>query len=85
MLAKDRGVGTATGLVAGVTGPELGGGRSHGGVSGAGFVAESWRGRFGSGVGVVGSVCRLRPRIEGSAIAKGGSRCTDLLEENRRA
>jgi hypothetical protein len=72
------------GLVVGATDSELGG-RSLGDASDAGFVAWSWRGRFGSGVGVVGSLCRLRPRIVDLAIAGGDSQYTDLWEESRRA
>ena len=60
MLAKEKGPGAAVGLVVGVTDSDVGA-ESLGNVAEAGLLAESWRGRFGSGVAVVGSVCRLRP------------------------
>lgn len=71
-MATESGLVAGAGLVAGVVGSGFGG-ASVGDGSGAGFVAKSWRGRFGSGVGVVGSVGRLRPRAIGLAIAKGDS------------
>ena len=70
-MVNERGLRTVAGLVVGVTDSELEGG-SLGGSSDVGFVAGSWRGRFGSGVGVVGSLCRLRPRMVGSTVARGG-------------
>jgi len=84
MFAKERGLGTIAGLVVGVTDSEPGEG-SLGDVADAGLVAESWRGRFGSGVAVVGSVWRLRPGIVGLAIAKRDSQRTNLLGEIRKA
>lgn len=62
MFAREGGLGALVGLVAGVVDSELGVG-SLGDAPEVGFVAVSCRGRFGSGVGVVGSVCRLRPWI----------------------
>lgn len=69
MFARERVLGVLVGLVAGVVDSELGVG-SLGDAPEVGFVAVSCRGRFGSGVGVVGSVCRLRPEIMGLAITK---------------
>ena len=51
----------------------------------AGLVGESCRGRFGSGMGVVGSVCRLRPGAVGSAIDEQGSYHANLLEGSQKA
>jgi len=69
MFAREMGLGALVGLVAGVAGSEPGAG-SLGGAPGAGFVGVSCRGRFGSGVGVEGSVCRLRPGVVGLATAE---------------
>ena len=66
---KERGLGTVAGLGVGDTDSGLGAG-SAGDVPDAGFGVESWRGRFGSGVAVVGSVCRLRPGVAGLATAE---------------
>ena len=71
MLAKENVFGTMVELVVGVADSEPG--------------AESWRGRFGSGVAVVGSVCRLRPRDVVSVTAKRDPECTNLLGESQKA
>lgn len=68
-MGKEGGLGIVAELVVGVTDSEPEG-RSPVDVSEVGFVVRSWRGRFGSGVGEVGSLCRLRPRMVGLAIAK---------------
>jgi hypothetical protein len=54
-VVKERGLVAVVGIVVGIAGSVFGGG-SLGDVWEAGVMAESWRGRFGSGVGVVGSV-----------------------------
>ena len=65
MVAKVGGLEAVAGLVTGAADSGLGGG-SLGGSPDVGLVARSCRSRFGSGVAVVGSVCRLRPGPEGS-------------------
>lgn len=72
MLAKEKELGAIVGLLVGVADSEVGA-ESLGDVAEAGLVGESWRGRFGSGIGVVGSVCRLRPGIVILAIAERDS------------
>lgn len=68
---KEGGVETVAGLVVGVADSGAG---SLGDAPDAGLVAESWRSRFGSGVAVVGSVCRLRPGAVGLVVTESDSR-----------
>jgi len=81
MLAKEKGLGGMVGLVAGVADSDAGA-ESLGDVTEAGLLAESWRGRFGSGVAVVGSVCRLRPGMVTLATAERDSHRKNLSGES---
>lgn len=72
MLAKEKEPGAIMGLVVGTADSDVGA-ESLGEVVEAGLLGESWRSRFGSGVAVVGSVCRLRPAMVILVIAERGS------------
>ena len=81
---KEGGLGTVGGFVVGGAGSGLGAG-SLGDAPDVGLMGESWRGRFGSGVAVVGSVCRLRPGIMDLANSERDLRYTNLLVETQKA